>query len=179
MTALLTILSLLATPQDITKEDVKRLVAAGVSDEVIVSVIRSRDPVRPLSADELIELRQAQVGETVLTALLESSSRYLPSVSEESTAVVEYYPYGYYPPPSYFNTWWSFGIWFGGGYPYYPCHWVRCSPSQGHGYRYVLAGTSPAKGWAPVSTTSSRSTVVRPATTTPNSSSGPRSGMRR
>src|SRR5678816_3976680 len=81
MTALLAFLSLLIATPDLTKEEVKRLVAAGISDDVIVEYVRS-NPVQPLTAQDLIDLRQANVSEKVLAALMASARA--PSQAQES-----------------------------------------------------------------------------------------------
>jgi hypothetical protein len=71
MIALLAFLSLLVAAPDLTKEEVKRLVAAGISDGVIVEYIHKNGPVQPLTSQDLIDLRQANVSEEVLAAMLE------------------------------------------------------------------------------------------------------------
>jgi hypothetical protein len=114
MTALLAFLSLLTTTPDLTKEEVKRLVAAGISDDVIVEYVRKNGPVQPLTAQDLIDLRQANVSEKVLAAMLEPA----PSQAQESgTAYTTTYDsYPWYYPSAYF----SFGYYAGPyAYPYY------------------------------------------------------------
>ncbi|HYF00688.1 MAG TPA: hypothetical protein VEJ18_17335 [Planctomycetota bacterium] len=58
----------LAAVAQASKDDIKKLAAAGVSDEVILAYVRSNGAPR-LSADELIELKNAGVTEKVLAAL--------------------------------------------------------------------------------------------------------------
>ena len=116
MTALLAFLSLLIAAPDLTKEEVKRLVAAGISDDVIVEYVRANGPVQPLTAQDLIDLRQANVSEKVLAAMMEPARApaRTPSQAPESETLyyTNYYSYPWYYPSAYF----SFGYY---GYPYY------------------------------------------------------------
>ncbi|HVR87263.1 MAG TPA: hypothetical protein VMU54_23265 [Planctomycetota bacterium] len=133
MTALLAFLSILAFTPDLTKEDVKRLVAAGVSDDVIVVFIRSHGPVSPLSTEDLIDLRAAQVSEKVLSAMVEAST-----VSAEeytlpmTTGTPWYYPYG-----AYYDYYYGPFFWWYLGPGYYRSH--RHDPYP-YGYRHVPFG---------------------------------------
>ncbi|HXX92338.1 MAG TPA: hypothetical protein VEN81_01810 [Planctomycetota bacterium] len=148
MNALLALLSLLLFTPDVTKEDVKKLVAAGVSENAIVSFIRSHGPVSPLSSEDLIELRKAKVSERILATLLEMSrvppgTPPVPPAEDYTTTAPTYtspwyYPYGYfygyaygpyagwYLGPGYY---WRYPYWhrYPYGYPYrgypYGDHW--------------------------------------------------------
>ncbi len=62
----------LSAAADVTKEDITKLVKAGVSDNVVLSYIQKHGPVDKLSATDLIELKEAQVSEAVLKALMQS-----------------------------------------------------------------------------------------------------------
>jgi hypothetical protein len=134
----------LAASADVSKDDIKKLAAAGVGDEVILGFIRSNGPVARLSADDLVELKEAGAGEKVLTVLAGGSApsarpqageRPADRVAEKSlypastTYVYEspsyypsYYPYswpsyyyGCYPRYSYSTCWPRFGVGFYGG----------------------------------------------------------------
>ena len=59
---------------DVTKEEIQRLLAAGVSDEVVLSYIRQHGPVDRLSADDLVDLKAAGAGDQVLSALLSNQA---------------------------------------------------------------------------------------------------------
>jgi hypothetical protein len=59
----------LAAAAQVSKEDIKKLVAAGVSDDVVLTYVRANGPAPRLSADDLIELKQAGAGEKALAAL--------------------------------------------------------------------------------------------------------------
>src|SRR5579883_3071819 len=115
MTALLAALAFLTFAPDVSKEDVKKLVAAGVSDDVVVAYIRTHGPTPALSAEDMTELRNAHVSDRVLAAMV-VASKAPPSESPEPPGNVEpdvdawAYPYGatadyYYGP--YF--WWYVG----------------------------------------------------------------------
>lgn len=114
MKAILTILflalssgSLLA---DITKEELRRLLDAHVSDAAIVSYIRKHGPVQPLSIEDITELKKAGASDEVLRTLVEASrpsdAVTRPSESPEpyddpgppSTGGYYYYYYPYYAP---------------------------------------------------------------------------------
>lgn len=60
----------LAVSADVTKEDIRKLVAAGISDDVILTFIRSNGPVASLSSDDLVDLKKAGASEKVLNALV-------------------------------------------------------------------------------------------------------------
>jgi hypothetical protein len=55
---------------DVSKEEIKRLLGAGVSEDVVLTYIQRNGPVAPLTSDDLVELRQAGAGDRVLSALL-------------------------------------------------------------------------------------------------------------
>jgi hypothetical protein len=55
---------------DVSKEEIKRLLSAGVSEDVVLTFIQQHGPVAPLQSDDLVELRQAGAGDRVLSALL-------------------------------------------------------------------------------------------------------------
>jgi hypothetical protein len=101
MIAFLGFLSMMVFTPDITKEDVKRLVAAGVSDDVILEFIRTHGPVAAMTAEDLMELKKANVSEKVLSALVAASTAppsASPEPKENSALPYEswwYTPYGY------------------------------------------------------------------------------------
>ena len=80
----------LAAVAQASKDDIKKLAGAGVSEEVIVAYVRSNG-VPKLTADELIELKNAGVGEKVLTVLASPSAPAAPSTPAPvtKTEVVE------------------------------------------------------------------------------------------
>ncbi|RPH46098.1 MAG: hypothetical protein EHM91_07265 [Planctomycetota bacterium] len=127
---------------DIGKNDVKRLLQAGIGEQTIVEFIRKNAPADPLTVDDITELRNAGATDAVINAMLEVS-RASDAVTRSSygqpdnsysngTTVVEgyaypapsyssysyYYPYSYYPYSSYYYR------------PY------RCYPYNTYNYYY-------------------------------------------
>lgn len=118
----------MALSAEVTKEDLKKLSAAGISDGVILSYVRSNGPVAKLSADDLLELKQAGASDTMLAAVLSdpgpaarpSPAYVAPSYSEASlpstTSVYNTTPYycpsvsydGYYPSSYYYSGYSSY-----------------------------------------------------------------------
>lgn len=121
---------------DVSKEDLKKLVAAGVSDDVIVAFIRSHRPVVALSAEDLVELRRANVSESVLAAMAEGTAA-RPASPTESEAVqpsaADSYPW-YYPQGYYYDYYYGPWVWWylGPGYYRYPYRYWGFP----YGYRY-------------------------------------------
>jgi len=62
-----------ATTKPVTNEDVLKLVAGGLGDDVIITKIRRGPTAFTLDADSMLELRKAGVSEAVLRAMLEST----------------------------------------------------------------------------------------------------------
>lgn len=99
----------LAAVAQATKDDIKKLATAGVSEDVIVAYVRSNG-VPKLTADELIELKNAGVGEKVLTALASPSAPAAqPSQPATRTEVIEQpvYRTQYVYTPSVSSYWCS------------------------------------------------------------------------
>ena len=130
---------------DIGKEELKKLARAGISDEVILSYVRSRGPVAKLSADDIIELKKAGLSDGLLTTLVSLAEPAPGAAAESSTSsstaaataklladpsVV--YDGRYYYPRSYFSS--EYGAYcspaIGIGVAYYYPAWVsaRCGP---------------------------------------------------
>lgn len=55
---------------DVGKEELKKLVQAGLSDELILSYVRYKAPLARISADDLLELKKAGLSDSLLTRLL-------------------------------------------------------------------------------------------------------------
>jgi hypothetical protein len=137
--ALLTVVPM-ALSADVSKEDLKKLCAAGISDKVILSFVKSNGPLVKLSADDVLELKQVGASNSLLAAVLAipaleapPSPVYVPPVSSDlppppSTTYV------YATTPSYgspivdddFYLTASYSL----GYSGY------CAPSYGLGYGY-------------------------------------------
>lgn len=54
----------------VSKDDLKKLIAAGVSDDVITAFIKANGGVDPLSADDVVELKKAGASDKLLQAVL-------------------------------------------------------------------------------------------------------------
>lgn len=165
MNALLSLLSVLVFTPDVTKEDVKKLVASGVSENAIVSFIRSHGPTTPLSSDDLVDLRRAKVGEKIILAMLETSrmppgSTVAAPGTDYTSAWIDdtswYSPYGYY----YGSYFWPYLGWYVG--PGYRHHWhvpfgYRWGPNRHYPYpAYVHPRATPPRSPAVVPHSSPR-----------------------
>ena len=64
----------LAAAAQVPKEDIKKLAVAGVSEDVILTYIRANGGAPRMSADDLVELKQAGVGDRVLATLAGTST---------------------------------------------------------------------------------------------------------
>ncbi len=109
ITAVLAILGALAAPAaaDVSKEDIKKLAAAGVSDDVILTYVRTHGPAPRLSADDLVELKNAGVSDRVLAVLACGTGPAQPdpaqvAVSAERTVYVPATTVVYEPPTVYY-----------------------------------------------------------------------------
>lgn len=132
----------LAAWADVTKDDVKKLQAAGVSEDVILAYVKANGPVAKLSTDDLVELKKAGVSDKLLGALTEAPAA--PSQKPPLAATVEqnayvtrptyyypaaptysYEPYTYssysYPSYSYPSYSYSYGY-YGGHIPTHSLH---------------------------------------------------------
>lgn len=148
MTALLAVLALLSFTPDVSKEDIKKLVAAGVSDDVIVAFIRTHGPVAALSAEDMIDLRNAHVSDRVLAAMVQASAA-PPAASPEPYGPTEtdatgwFFPYGYFTDYYYGPYFWWY---LGPGSPfcrqwryryYYPYFHYYHYPHYPYGYHWA------------------------------------------
>src|SRR5579859_1334941 len=107
---------------DVSKEDLKKLAAAGISDGVILSYVKANGPVAKLSPEDVIELKQAGVKESLLADAL-SVPRPAPRPSPTYVPPTTVYSTGQYYDPSvvYDDVYpgsYSYGDW-GYAYPSY------------------------------------------------------------
>lgn len=149
----------LAASADVSKEDIKKLAAAGVGDEVILTYIRSNGPVARLTADDIVELKQAGASEKVLSALVGGTAGapriqvekqivekvverpvYVPSTSYGYDS--PYYSYSSYYPYSYSTYWPNYS--YSSCYPRYS--YSYCAPRYGVSY-YGSSRCSPRGTW--------------------------------
>lgn len=97
----------LAAAAQVTKEDIKKLTAAGISDEVILSYVKANGPVAKLSAEDVIELKQAGASEKVLSMLLAAPAP-APAPAPTTNYVVNTTPYYYNPSTTVYDTGYSY-----------------------------------------------------------------------
>lgn len=99
----------LPTEPPVSREEIERLSNAGVSEPVMFDLIEKRGAA-PLSPDDLVALKKAQVSDTVVQKAIASERKIVERV------IIDDYAYpGYYYP--YYGA--SFGYGVGWGYPYY------------------------------------------------------------
>ncbi len=136
----------LALSAQVTKEDLKKLAAAGISDEVILSYVKANGPVVKLSAEDVIELKQAGASEKVLSVVLSSPAPAAPSeykvekpYAPTSTTTYVYDSTPYYYPSSYYYTGYS---------PYYPYYYSSyCYPRYSYCYPSFSIGFYGGRYW--------------------------------
>lgn len=111
----------------LTPDEVVRMHEAGVDENTLLSRVRASRLAAPVSADEVIQLKNRNVPDAVIKALAEAA----PARTVERRVFVgdPYYPYG---PYGYYGYWgpryWG---WYGYyGYPYY---------HHSHSHRYYHA----------------------------------------
>lgn len=135
----------LATSADVTKEEIRKLAAAGISEEVIVSFIRRHGPVASLSADDLVELKKAGAGEKVLAACVNAPAPTVPTPRASYTTPASYaYEEPAYIYSSYYRPYSWYGYGYGYGWPYYSSSWHY--PSYRY-YGHHSLRTSIRWGW--------------------------------
>lgn len=72
---------------EVTKEDLKKLAGAQVSDSVVIAYVRSHGPMPGLSAQDLIDLKNAGVSDKVLEMLAAGDPK--PAPPSVRTEVIE------------------------------------------------------------------------------------------
>jgi len=131
----------LALSAEVTKEDLKKLAAAGISDEVILSYVRANGPVAKLSADDVIDLKQAGASEKVLSVALGNAPAPAPAytpapaprqsyTAPATTTVYDTTPYYYQPSVSY-AAYVATPVYYPSSYyydSYYPRYYSTCYP---------------------------------------------------
>lgn len=141
----------LALAAQVSKEDLKKLCAAGISDEVILSYVKANGPVAKLSAEDVIELKQAGASEKLLSTVLAApaaapaTERVVEKtvVTRPATTTYVYdtpyyytpsaYSYDYYPTSYYYPTYSYYPRYYGSYY--YPRYYSSyCYPSFSVGF---------------------------------------------
>ena len=137
-TALL-LTSAAAAVADVGKDELKKLAQAGLSDDLILSYVRSKGGVARLSAGDLVELKGAGMNDVLLETLiaLGTPPPSAETAAEEARAKLLSNPKvvfdgRYYYPRSYFSSDYS----------------AYCSPAIGIGVAYYYPGACPSIGWS-------------------------------
>jgi hypothetical protein len=141
-----TLLALLAAALSliVTKDEVRKLLDAGISDQTIIEYIRNNGPSEPLSVDEVTELKEAGASDAVLKAMLDASrtsdavTPSHPSRDSYTDTPRSYYSYNYYHPypysyyygPSYYYAPYAYPRY------YYPRSYYSYPYRYSHPYRY-------------------------------------------
>ena len=105
-------------------EDVKALAKAGLSDDLIISQIRSSGTIYHLGTADIILLKNAGVSEKVINYMISTPSTTIPPTAAVTTVVVDPGPTYVVAPvvyPYYYPGW----GWYGGGYYGGPRHYWR------------------------------------------------------
>jgi hypothetical protein len=111
----------------LTREEVERLAAAGVSEAVILELVEQRGA-RPLSADDIVALKKAGASDAVVQKMIARETKQPEVVYVERP--VYYRSYYYYDP------WWPHSWYCGPGIGFsYHYYWWR--PRAGFGVRIV------------------------------------------
>jgi len=171
MNAIILALALLAAGQ-VSKEDIKKLTAAGISDEVILSYVKANGGVAKLSAEDVVELKQAGASEKLLTSILSNSSpaeqRAVPQPAPSAPAPTPtngdsmpyyytpatvysdyyypssyYYPYySFYPRSYYYSSCYPRSYYYSSCYPRYYSSGLSVGVYGGHYYGRGAVGVS-------------------------------------
>jgi hypothetical protein len=188
-TALILMASSLPVLADVSKEEVRRLLDAHVSDQTIISYVQKNGPMQPLSIEDLSQLKNAGASDELLRALLDASrpsdavtpsaGTTEPYASGSTTTVIYDTPRTYYYPTPYYVPY-SYPSYYYYSYPYYS-HYrpYRYSYSPHYGRSYPYSNYYYGYGRTVPHTTTVPRTVqpYRPAqpprTTTPSTPSRP------
>jgi hypothetical protein len=100
----------------LSREEVERLVGAGVSEPVVAEMVEKRGAA-PLSPDDLVALKKAGVSDPIVQKMIESERKAPKVVVDDYYAYYpsyyyDYYPYYYYPHAYagfYYGYGWGWG----------------------------------------------------------------------
>jgi hypothetical protein len=126
----------LAVSAQVTKEDIKKLTAAGISDDVILSYVKANGGLARLSAEDVVELKQAGASEKLLTSILSSPSSPDQKTVQKpaqpapaTTTYVDSTPYYYTPSTGYYSDYYYPSTYYYPYYSYYPRYYYSsCYP---------------------------------------------------
>lgn len=112
----------------LTREEVERLAAAGVSEPVLLELVEQRGA-RPLSADDIVALKKAGAPDAVVQKMIARETK------EPEVVYVER-PVYYYRSYYYHDPWWPHSWYCGPGFGF-SYHYYRWRPRAGFGVRIV------------------------------------------
>ena len=132
MTTLLTAILAFTLPFTVTKEDLRKLLDAGVSDQTIIEYIRSNGPAEPLSVEDVTDLKKAGASDSILRAMLEASRTseamtpsHPPADRSTTTTYYSYPSYSYSSYDPYYYPYYSYYPSLSFSYSYYPRSYYR------------------------------------------------------
>jgi hypothetical protein len=133
----------LAAAAQVSKDDIKKLAVAGVSDDVILTFVRANGGAPRMSADDLVELKKAGAGDRVLASLAGTSTS--DAAAEAPSERVVERPVYVTRPTYVYSTPYAGSGWCGSHYAYDSC-------GSYYYYRptYLYASTYPrywGSGW--------------------------------
>ena len=148
----------LAASAQVTKEDIKKLTGAGISDDVILSYVKANGGVARLSADDMVELKQSGASEKLLSSILSvapsaeprTAPAAAPAPAPANTYVYNTTPYYYTPSSAYYSDYYYPSSYYYPyySYSYYPRYYsTSCYPRSSYYYsscypRYYSSGVS-------------------------------------
>jgi hypothetical protein len=89
--------------QPVTVEDVLKLSAAGVSEDIILAKLQAEGVAAKPSAEQIVTLKTAGVSDRVIAEMLAARA----PVTREPERPVVYYRYEYYPGWYYYPWWYA------------------------------------------------------------------------
>lgn len=118
----------------LTVEDVVRMNEAGVDEKTLLARVRSSRLSAPVTADEVIRLKNEKVPDPVIQALASAAPERVRVVERPyyvgpSIGFYGYYPYGYYGS-------WPYSYYYRPYYRYYPYSYGYHGGYYGHGRYY-------------------------------------------
>jgi hypothetical protein len=87
-----------AAASNVTADDLVKLSAAGLNDDVLVALIESDGAVFKLSADDILALRERGLSQQVILAMLRTATRPAPGAATATTAPRDQRPASVPPP---------------------------------------------------------------------------------
>ncbi|HLY11866.1 MAG TPA: hypothetical protein VKW04_21375 [Planctomycetota bacterium] len=101
----------------LTREEIERMSAAGLSEPVMIELLERRGALA-LTPDDLVALKHAGAPDSVVQKAIASERKVVERVVVEDYSAYPYYGYPYYPYyGASFGFGWGYGGYYYGGYP--------------------------------------------------------------